>query len=605
MLCFCIQVWKICHLIRSEVTSNDTVMNKDTTTVKMEHNIVYLYGTFHQGDELQFFNYSRGRQCVTNSVSAIALSKICPIKEWTAEYLDQILKAGDVLYQQVRPREFFDQHPLDNELLELQDLPVECDIFNRHFEIHNNGSIDCCINVAEIKKCLCQMSQHPWDHEAIIIMGDQYGAYASCLIQYSEKIYIFDPHSLSHITGMPCADGTSVLLVFDSMSKCAEYLVYCATSRHAIQLSMWKLVVTKTPQMNFEPSVTFSNEEHQSTNIKSHTSKIENGIPYSKRIDYKITHSPIQNKDAKGLNDTKKKENQKSAHTTQLKSKYIIITSEENILTNKLRHTKYKIKDRQYQISKLQKQIDAHINKNDSKKNYSYLWTQVSGLQEQISKLETLMEDLTDKTHKMYEEKKSIEKKLQFFGKKISADENITPDTANLPKTNNITSTHKTEHQNLCKRLSSETIRERSKSPQSSEKIYAELPAKKPRYSKYKVNELDSSMHDEHRKFMKREYMKQKRLSTEYRQKENLKQREHNAQKRSSSEFREKENLKQRKCNAQRRSSTEFREKENLKQRECNAQRRSSEFREKENLKQREHNAQKDGFQLNLEKRRI
>ena len=76
-------------------------MNKDTTTVNMEHDIVYLYGTFHQGDELQFINYSHGCQCVANSVSAIALSKICPIKEWTAEHLDQILRAGDVLYQQV------------------------------------------------------------------------------------------------------------------------------------------------------------------------------------------------------------------------------------------------------------------------------------------------------------------------------------------------------------------------------------------------------------------------------------------------------------------------------------------------------------------------
>ena len=69
------------------------------------------------------------------------------------------------------------------------------------------------------------------------------------------------------------------------------------------------------------------------------------------------------------MNDTKKKENQKSAHTTQLRSKHLITASEENILTNKLRHTKYKIKDRQYQISKLQKQIDAHKDKNDSEKN--------------------------------------------------------------------------------------------------------------------------------------------------------------------------------------------------------------------------------------------
>ena len=200
ILCFCIQVWTVYHLIRSEVTSNDTAMNRDTAIIKMEHDIVYLYGTFHQGDELQFINYSCGCQCVTNSVSAIALSKICPIKEWTSEHLDQILKTGDVLYQQVHPVEFFDQHPLDNGLLELQDLPVECDIFNRHFEMHSNGSIDCCINVAEIRKCLCKVSQHPWDCEAIIIMGDQYGAYASCLIQYSEKIYISLIHIVCHMS---------------------------------------------------------------------------------------------------------------------------------------------------------------------------------------------------------------------------------------------------------------------------------------------------------------------------------------------------------------------------------------------------------------------
>ena len=68
------------------------------------------------------------------------------------------------------------------------------------------------------------------------------------------------------------------------------------------------------------------------------------------------------------MNNTKKKESQKSAHATQLRSKYIITTSEENILTDKLRHTKYKIKDRLCQISKLQKQIDAHIKKNYSEK---------------------------------------------------------------------------------------------------------------------------------------------------------------------------------------------------------------------------------------------
>ena len=59
MFYFCIQVWEICDLIKGEETSNDTAMNRNTTTVTMEHDIVYLYGTFHQGDELQFIDYSR------------------------------------------------------------------------------------------------------------------------------------------------------------------------------------------------------------------------------------------------------------------------------------------------------------------------------------------------------------------------------------------------------------------------------------------------------------------------------------------------------------------------------------------------------------------
>ena len=48
--------------MRSKETGNDTGMNMDTATVRIEHDIVYLYGTFHQRNELQF---------------------ICPIREWT------------------------------------------------------------------------------------------------------------------------------------------------------------------------------------------------------------------------------------------------------------------------------------------------------------------------------------------------------------------------------------------------------------------------------------------------------------------------------------------------------------------------------------------
>ena len=61
----------------------------DTATVTTWYNIVYLHGTFHQGDEIQFAGYSRGHQCVTNSVAAIAFSKICDLRQWTSEHLDK------------------------------------------------------------------------------------------------------------------------------------------------------------------------------------------------------------------------------------------------------------------------------------------------------------------------------------------------------------------------------------------------------------------------------------------------------------------------------------------------------------------------------------
>ena len=647
----------------------------DTATVRIEHDIVYLYGTFHQGDELQFIDYSRGHQCVTNSVSAIALSKIYPIREWTTQHLDGILKAGDILYQQIRPVEFFNQQPLDNGLLELDDIPVECDIFNRQFEIQNIGSMYCGINVTEIGDCLYDMCQHPLDCDAIVVMGDQYGAYASSLMQHNEKLYIFDPHSISHITGMPCADGRSVLLAFNNISKCAEYLVRCANSRQAIQLSIWKLMITgiqqyqcrdkafkfqiETPQISSTHSITFSKEEHKSINMKSHTSIPEKRTHHSKISDNKRTHSEIitdfeeinnekksspicktylkqldslcnynsheeksknkqetiitykcsrifdnwknlpshkktcekQHKDVKKLNDRIKRDHKKSARAMQLKSKYITITSEENIVTDKLKHINYKIKDRQYQILKLQKQIDAHEKKNNSEKNYAYLRTQVSSLQEQIVKLETLVQDLTDKKNELHQQKRSFGNNLQLFGNETSGNETFKLETAKLP---NVVRSHQTEHQKLRKRPFLELITEASKSSQPNKDVNTELPAKQSRHSKYQIDEFDNDTYDKYRKFMKREYMKQKRMSTDYRQKENLKQKEYQAQRHSSTKFRQKENLKKREYQAQRRSSTKFRQKENLKQRMHQAQRRSlTELRQKENVKQREYQAQR------------
>ena len=60
----------------------------DTATYTAAHDIVYLHGTFHQADDVHFMDFSHGRQCVTNSIAAIALSKICTIRQWSTEHLD-------------------------------------------------------------------------------------------------------------------------------------------------------------------------------------------------------------------------------------------------------------------------------------------------------------------------------------------------------------------------------------------------------------------------------------------------------------------------------------------------------------------------------------
>ena len=344
----------------------------DTTSVTTQHNIVYIHGTFHQGDEIQFTAYSHGCQCVTNSVAAIAFSKVCDLRQWTSERLDQILKAGDILYQRVRPLEFFNQHPFDNGLLELNDLPVKCDIFSRQFEIHSNGSMYCAINVMKIGDCLHNICQHSLKCDAIIVMGDQYGAYASSLMYCNERIYIFDPHSLSHVTGMPCADGTSILFTFDSIIKCAEYLVHCANARHAIQFSVWKLVITGNQQFQCDYKVLQFSTRTPVTSSTVCTTILQSKTLHNKITDNKVTHSQITKGPAKKLKDGITMECQKSTYATQLKAKYITATSEENVITDKIKHTKYKISDRQCEILKLQKQIDVYEKKTCSQKKYGY-----------------------------------------------------------------------------------------------------------------------------------------------------------------------------------------------------------------------------------------
>ena len=56
-------------------------------------------GKFHQDQTDQFSDHSFGRQCVPNSVAAIAFSKFKHTTKWTSLHMDNILQEGDALYK--------------------------------------------------------------------------------------------------------------------------------------------------------------------------------------------------------------------------------------------------------------------------------------------------------------------------------------------------------------------------------------------------------------------------------------------------------------------------------------------------------------------------
>ena len=261
----------------------DDIMMMDTATITRQHDIVYQHGTLHQGDE-SFSAHSCGCQCVPYSIASIALSKFCTILRWTTEDLDLILRHGDKLYKNIRPEEYFNQHPGDSGLLVIEDIPTEFNVFGRHFKISCDGCEDCLINCTDIIESLQKFCQHSEHCDGLVFMGNQCGAYASSLIYRNGRVYTFDPHSLSPITGMPCANGTSVLLSFDSIFKFAEYLLHCASNRNAEQLTLWKVIITKMQQLEYrDPKL--KNGEHQSVNLKLHIGKLQSNTVHNKMKD--------------------------------------------------------------------------------------------------------------------------------------------------------------------------------------------------------------------------------------------------------------------------------------------------------------------------------
>ena len=187
---------------------------------------VPVVGHHHQGLTTRFGPDSVGRQCVPNSVCAIAWSQLKNITHWTTDDIDHILDAGDALYNSLN---------VAADLLCFADIPAQLHIFKHTWQVtqttENHGKVD----ERSIQHCLEQTFQSGCD--AIILLGGLHGASASAVMKRQDVFYVFDPHSRSSDTGLPVPDGTSVLIQFANIQDLTSFVKTLGVELRASQIS--------------------------------------------------------------------------------------------------------------------------------------------------------------------------------------------------------------------------------------------------------------------------------------------------------------------------------------------------------------------------------
>ena len=194
-----------------------------TQQCKYFRNIVK--GSFHQGNTSIFSANSVGKQCVPNCAIAALYTSMIPLYRWTSDTLDNILKCGDKLYNDIHcGNDFVQVHEIGKQIT-IHNNSYAFQIKDEYFgRIHNQCSLDT-INMTLEKATSCLLQQYKkcqWIY-CILCVGNQNGATASLLCLSKKNCYIFDPHSRNSC-GKPVPNGTSVLMMFKTREKMISYL---------------------------------------------------------------------------------------------------------------------------------------------------------------------------------------------------------------------------------------------------------------------------------------------------------------------------------------------------------------------------------------------
>ncbi|CAG2199123.1 unnamed protein product [Mytilus edulis] len=198
------------NLVDQEETRNEVRNLENTCSVNQPF---MMQGSFHQGDDR--FRNNSGKQCVANSLTAIAYSKLSLIDNWNMTFLDEILIEGNILYTWI--------HGDNEELLvtelpkmvEIRDMIVKC---NRKESIlaliDNNGKIE--FNVLSLDHAL-QEALIDSDGCFVCVRG-----FTSAIIRQNGKMYLFDSHA-RNCFGLQDSCGKSVVIQINDVNSLYQH----------------------------------------------------------------------------------------------------------------------------------------------------------------------------------------------------------------------------------------------------------------------------------------------------------------------------------------------------------------------------------------------
>ena len=159
----------------------------------------------------------KGRQCMTNSLSAILTFYTQKPRNWATSDMNNILHHGDEMYAALQT---------DNYLM-LEDIPKELDGFylvNKLSSVFTGSTLrTSCDNMYySLEAALTQTLSKP-ESKAILIVGHSTPSYSCGVLYEDNTFFLFDPHSRSD-TGMSTPDGFAIMTEHASVNPLTLFI---------------------------------------------------------------------------------------------------------------------------------------------------------------------------------------------------------------------------------------------------------------------------------------------------------------------------------------------------------------------------------------------